>query len=114
MNAHDPRGLQYGPEKQRVADPSHTQPPDFSPSSVEIRIEELALHGFTPIDRYRLAAAVERELARLFTDQGVPTSLAQGNEIAHLNGGRFEVAAGANAEGIGIQVAQALYGGLTR
>jgi hypothetical protein len=140
MNGHEPRGLQYGPGKQGVADPSHTQPSGFNPrlekhvvnaghlhpvvpaqagkpvlpAFVEIRIEELALHGFSPVDRYRLADAVERELARLFADQGVPASLAQGHEIAHLNGGRFEVATGSNAEGIGVQVAQALYGGLTR
>jgi hypothetical protein len=81
---------------------------------VEIRIEELVLHGFTPVDRYSLADAVERELARLFAHRGVPASLAQGREIAHLNGGRFELAAGAKAEGIGSQIAQALYGGLTR
>ena len=114
MNGHEPRGLQNGPGKRRTADPNHTQPSDFSPYSVEIRIEELVLHGFTPVDRYRLADAVERELARLFTDQGVPTSLAQGSEIAYLKGGRFEVAAGAKADGIGSQIAQALYGGLTR
>ena len=44
----------------------------------------------------------------------VPISLAQGREIGHLYGGRFEVAAGSNAEGIGAQIAQSLYGGLTR
>jgi hypothetical protein len=113
MNGHEPQGLHYGPGK-RGADLGYTQPSDFSPSSLEIHIEELVLHGFTPVDRYRLADAVERELARLFFDQGVPASLAQGGEIPHLNGGRFEVAAGATAEGIGLQVAQGLYGGLTR
>ena len=114
MNGQDPGGLTYGPGKRRAVNPSHTQPSDFSPHSVEIRIEELVLHGFTPVDRYSLADAVERELARLFTDQGVPASLAQGGEIAHLNGGGFEVAAGSKAGGIGVQIAQALYGGLTR
>lgn len=114
MNGHEPPGLTNGPGKRRATDPSHTQPADFSPDAMEIDIEELVLHGFAPVDRYRLADAVERELARLFTNQGVPPSLAQGREIAHLNGGRFEVAAGSNAEGIGVQIAQALFGGLTR
>jgi len=72
------------------------------------------LQGFTPIDRYRLADAVERELARLFADQGVSASLAQGRDIEHINGGSFEVAAGSKVEGIGNQIAQTLYGGLTR
>ena len=35
------------------------------------------LHGFAPGDRYRIGDAVERELARLFAEQGVPPSLAQ-------------------------------------
>jgi hypothetical protein len=113
MNGQESRS-RFRPAKGRAADPSQPQASGVNPSTVEILIGELILNGFASVDRYRLGDAVERELARLFADQGVPPSLTQGREIAHLAGGRFEVAVGSQAEGIGVQVAQALYGGLTR
>jgi len=82
--------------------------------NIELHIEELVLHGFEPHDRYRIGDAVERELVRLFTEQGVPQSLANGGEIDKLDGGGFEVAPGSKAEVIGAQVARAVYGGLSR
>lgn len=82
--------------------------------NVEFHIEELVLHGFAPGDRYRIGDAVERELARLFAERGVPPSLANGGEIAHINGGAFEVTPGAKPEAMGVQIAQVVYGGLAR
>jgi len=84
------------------------------PQSIELRIDELILHGFAPSDQVDIRDAVQRELARLLTEQGVPGWLAQGGEIASLDGGAFDVAAGSRAENIGAQVAQAVYGGLER
>ena len=81
---------------------------------LELHIEELVLHGFAPGDRHRIGAAVERELARLFAERGVPPLLAQGGEVARLEGGAFEVAADARPTAIGVQVAQSVYGGLNR
>ncbi len=83
-----------------------------SPLAIELHIEELALHGFEPGDRYRIAQAVQVELARLFTEEGLPPSLAQGGEVARLDGESFETTPGSTAETVGGQVARALYGGL--
>jgi hypothetical protein len=80
--------------------------------NLELHIEELVLHGIDLRDRERIAAAVEHELARLFAERGVPPSLIQGGELAQLDGGRFKVHPGNGPEAIGVQVAQALYGGL--
>ncbi len=85
---------------------------NVKPRAVNLHIEELVLHGFNPADRYLIGEAVERELGRLFTEQGVPPSLLGGDEPARLNGGTFEIATGAPAEEVGAQVAQAVYGGL--
>jgi len=82
--------------------------------NIELHIEELVLHGFAPGDRYRIGEAVEQELTRLLADRGVPQSLAEGGEIASVDGGAFEVAAGSRAEVVGAQVAKAVYGGLGR
>ena len=70
------------------------------------------LHGFAPGDRYRIGDAVERELARLFAEQGVPPSLAQDRYSARLDGSAFEVAPHAALDTIGAQIAQAVYGSL--
>lgn len=84
------------------------------PGNTKLHIEELVLDGFAPGDGYRIADSVERELARLFAERGVPQSLSKGGEIAHLDGGIFEVAKGSKPEVIGSKVAKAVYGGLKR
>ncbi len=86
----------------------------MKPMNVEVHIGELVLHGFAAGDRYAIGEAVERELARLLTEQGVPPGLAQGGEVARLDGGSFAVEPGLRAEAVGTLVAQAVYGGLSR
>ena len=80
---------------------------------VELHIEELVLHGFPPGDRHRIGDAATRELARLFAEGGVPPSLEEGGEIASLSGGSFEARPDLGAERVGVQVARAVYGGLS-
>lgn len=82
------------------------------PHTIEVRIEELVLHGFAPKDRYAIGEAVQRELQRLFTEQGLSELPAAGYELARLNGGAFTVKPGAKAQTIGAQVAQAVYASL--
>jgi hypothetical protein len=82
------------------------------PPSIEVHIEELVLHGFPPGDRHRIGEALERELGRILTEQGVPLSLTQGSEVTRLDGGAFEMPTGSKTELIGAQVAQSVYGGL--
>jgi hypothetical protein len=80
--------------------------------NIEPNIDELVLHGFSPRDRYRIGEVVEQELSRLFAEQDLPSSLADGGKIDHLDGGAFEAAQGSRPETIGLQVAQAVYRGL--
>lgn len=82
--------------------------------NVELSIEELVLHGFAPGDRQHIGEAVERELSRLFVEQGVPPSLTQGSEIARLNGWAFEISSSSPAEMVGTRVARTLYEGLSK
>ena len=84
----------------------------MKPSGVELEIEELALDGFAPGDRHRIAAAVERELARLFVERGVPPSLGRAGWVDRVDGGTFEAKPRAKPETTGAQIAQAIYGGL--
>jgi len=86
----------------------------MKPRNIKLHIEELVLDGFAPGDRYRIAGSVEREIARLFSEQGVPQSLSRGGEIERLDGGTFEAARGSKPKAIGAKVAQAVYGGMKR
>lgn len=50
--------------------------------SIELRIEELILHGFSPGDHHRIGAAVERELGHLLSERGLPAALGRGGRTA--------------------------------
>ena len=82
--------------------------------NVDLHIEELVLEGFASVDRHRIGAAIERELARLLTERGLPPGLAQNAEVPRLDGGSFEMNRNATPEGVGGQVAGAVYGGMKR
>ena len=81
-----------------------------------LQIEELVLHGLAPADRYRIADAFERELGRLLGDRGVPEEWAVEGRAAvgSVDGGSFQIPAGAGPEGVGAGIAEALYDGLNR
>lgn len=79
---------------------------------VHLHIEALTLHGLTLPDGgdTDLAGAVERELARLLTDEGLPAALlANGSRAARLDAARFDALPGASPNEIGAHVARALY-----
>ncbi len=84
----------------------------MTPYNLDFNIDELVLDGFINVDRERLGAAVERELTRLFTERGVSPALRQGGRTARLDGGSFNAAPNTNADTLGAQIAQAVYGGL--
>lgn len=80
---------------------------------IELHIDELVLQGFLPGNRHRIVQAVERELTRLFSEQGAPPSLSQGGSFDQWEGGTFTMAPNANATSIGTQIAQTVYTGFT-
>ncbi len=82
--------------------------------NIELHIEELVLHGFSPGDRHSIAEAVEHELTMLITERGVPQDMINGGEIARLDGGSFQLAQGSKPEVIGAHVARAVYGGMRK
>ncbi len=81
-------------------------------NNIELYIDKLVLHGFSPCDRYRIAEAVELELTRLFTEQGISPSMEKGGELSRLDGGSFNVAPNSKANTIGSQVAQSVHSNL--
>ena len=79
--------------------------------SIDLTIEHLVLHGFAPADRARIGAAVERELARLVGERGLPAAWRDGAE--RLQGGSFAPTPGERPEVAGARIAAAVYGGPT-
>lgn len=80
---------------------------------IEVYIDKLILHGFPARDRYRIAIAIETELARLFTEHGIPSVLTTGGEIPVLQAGDFRLRPGAKASVVGNHIAGSLYKGFT-
>lgn len=77
--------------------------------NIELHIEELVLHGFSPHQRYDIAGAVETELTRLFTEQGIPSSLKTNMNAPSLNAGTFNMAKESRGKTIGNNVAGSVY-----
>lgn len=78
---------------------------------VEVHIEAIVLHGFAPLDRYRIGDALAEELGRLVREQGLPPWMAAGAGELSVDGGMFAVEPGMRAGQIGVQIARAIYGG---
>ena len=83
-------------------------------ASIDFHIEELVLHGFSPGDRYGFGEALERELVFLLRERGVPPSMTQEGEFERLDAGTLTLSPDWKADRIGVQVAQAVYKGLSR
>lgn len=80
-----------------------------TPASLELHIEELVLHGFSHGDRLSIGDAIQQELSRLISEQGLPSVSMGPSSVAHLDAGSFQVAPGAKAQAIGAQLAQHLH-----
>ena len=83
-------------------------------SAIELHIDELVLHGFAASERHAIGAAVERELARLIGGQGLTPAIERSGTRGRVDGGAFDLAAGAPADAVGTQIAQAIYAGLVQ
>jgi hypothetical protein len=94
--------------KKRSRRHERTAQPDKR-ASVDLHIDELVLHGFSPRDRYRIAGAVESELARLITDRGLPFALRQDADIGSLEGNDIDLPAGTRPDVAGKRVAHEVY-----
>lgn len=76
---------------------------------VEIVIDELVLHGFSPADRYAIGEALSMELQRLVV-AGNPGDLASLGSLPVLRANNISLTAGTKPQTVGAQVAQAVHG----
>lgn len=84
------------------------------PARIRVQIDELVLHGFSPLDGRRIADAVQAELTRLLAGEGLPPSLMRQAVVEFIDAGEFRMPTSANPNGIGNGLAAGLYRGLKR
>jgi hypothetical protein len=85
--------------------------------AVRVHIEEVLFHGFSPHGRYAMSDAIRREFTRLLIDRGVPSALGAATGTLgreRVDAGAFRVVAGSRPQAVAIQVADAVYRGLSR
>ncbi len=76
---------------------------------INLHIDELMLPSVNPTDRYRILAAVERELTRLLTERGIGPHLLRNLSAATLDSGKLDTTLDANPEATGVRIAQSIY-----
>ena len=79
--------------------------------NIELTIDKLVLHGFSPQDTAQLGQAIEQELIRLFQERGVPSSLSNKANFRRLNGESFRANPNTKSKTLGHQIAKAVYTG---
>src|SRR5262249_32785150 len=84
------------------------------PAGVELQIEALVLDGFPPGDRFRIADALQNELARLLAAHGVPPALTRPGAVERLDGGAFEIDPVSQPDTVGVQIAQTVHRSMSR
>lgn len=83
---------------------------DMTPAQVDLHIDELVLDGLDGLNSSYVGLVVQRELARLLSERGVPPSWQQdGESAAYLDGGTLTVSSGLPANALGARMAQAIY-----
>ena len=81
---------------------------------INFHIEKLILHGFAARDTAAISKGVEGELTRLLSRAGVPASLSQPGKIPNIKSEMPNLRTDSSANGVGIQIAKAVDGGLRR
>jgi hypothetical protein len=80
---------------------------------IDVRIDELLVHGIEVADRFYLADAVQGELTRILSEQGWPAHLQNTSTRDRLAGGAFSLEGISSGRMIGNQIAQAVYRGFS-
>ena len=82
--------------------------------NIRLHVERLVLDGL-PVSSSQspqVKAAVEAELTRLLTANGLSHELRGGGAVPHIRAGGLEVGANRSPVHLGNQIAQSVYGGI--
>ena len=79
----------------------------ISPREIEVHIDELILHGFTPRDRWQIGDAFEHELRGLLAARGIPATWLSSPE--RIDAGRIRTMSLNKPAAVGSEIARAVY-----
>ena len=82
----------------------------MKPREIEMHIEEFVLHGFPTSERYCVADAMQTELARLLTEEGLFITKDRARE--QLDAGTIRLNLNANRQATGTQIGRAIFDGM--
>lgn len=86
-----------------------SNPASSSPGTIEVHIEQIVLHGYSPADTHRLGEALQAELTRLVQKQGVNGSGMGNLSLQTLDGGRLKAAENPSTEMLGARLAHSIH-----
>ena len=81
---------------------------------LDLSIDELVLVGCDPIDTDRLGRALERSLARLLGEHGIPDGITHEQTVSAIVTPPVALAPTATPEAVAMALARAIYDGLSR
>jgi len=83
---------------------------DMTPASVELHVDTLVLEGMSDQDALRVRHAMQRELTRLCTEQGMPAGWARSADCPRIDAISLDAQSSANPVQIGKHIAKAIHG----
>lgn len=73
-----------------------------------VHIDSLVLRGFNHEDRHAIAAGLQQELAKLFTDPQVAQQLTVKRNVSRLRVGSININTGSKPQGVGVEAARGI------
>ena len=80
---------------------------------IELAIDKIVLHGFSPKSSKGLKEAVEFELSRLIKEHGLPSEIRSGGNFEQLPGGNFNAKAGSSLKTLASAISNHVYNGFS-
>ena len=77
---------------------------------IDLHIEHVVLHGLPSVNGRAMGGALERELARILVERGLPRAALTSSVRHRLDGGAARIQAGTTDQVLGRQVARNVYG----
>jgi hypothetical protein len=113
------RQLRDSPDQRAEGGETHAAIRVGSPAcgAVRLHIEEVLFRGFSPHGRYAISDAIRQEFTGLLIERGVPSALSAATGTLgkeRVDAGAFRVVAGSRPRAVAVQVADAVYRGLSR
>lgn len=86
----------------------------MNPFNLKLNIGELSVQGIEGVNQSELGEVVENNLTDLFSTHGIPAWLEHGGSVSGLIGDAIYVTPASSTEVVGVQIANAVFKGLSQ